>query len=341
MKLMGFYTARVLFLLPVLLLWGCSTSVKTKMLAPARAHQVAQLARVAVIPFSGTKGSQISNEIETTMVSVQVDGKPFFRVIERAEIAKVAKEHRFQMSGLVDDATAASFGKILGVQSIVIGVVNQYKTEDKHYSEKRSKCSSQDKKGNCRNYSEYSVSCTERTANIQFTPKIVNIETGSIAASEVMSGIATDSACSDSGSALQGRDELLELARRVAMKQYRTFIAPYYVDVEIKLITSDDSHMEGQVKDKIDQGVGWAKAGRLDRACECWEDASKRHKGGYAIPYLLGVCCEVRGELDKAQAHYTMADRETTKPVKEISASLARVGENIEKQRKLREQIVR
>lgn len=323
---------------PLLFTVGCSTTVKTKMLAPARAHEAAQLSRVAVLPFSGATGKQTSIDVEALMVSVQVEGKPFFSVIERAEIEKVAKEHKFQMSGLVDEASAASLGKILGAEAIVLGTVSQNTTEDKHYKEKRSKCTSKDKKGNCKRWSEHSVGCTERTAIFQFTPKVVNVENGSIAASEAISGKASDSACSDSSSPIKGKNELLSLARQEALERYRTFIAPHYVDFEIGLLTSDDSKMDGEVEDKIDQGVNWAKAGRLDRACECWDQASRLHKTGYAIPYLLGVCCEVRGDFEKAQYYYVAADKETSKPVEEISTSLMRTRDSIEKQRRLQEQ---
>lgn len=320
-------------------LCGCATTIKTKTLTPARAHEAAQLTRVAVLPFGGKVGRQTQSDVEAVMVSAQVDGKPFFNVIERTEIEKIAKEQRFQLSGSIDESSIASLGKMLGAQAIVYGTVNQNDTEDKHYNEQRSRCSSKDNKGNCKSWSNYTVGCTSRAAVFQFTPKIVKVETGSIVASEVISGEASDSACSDSGSPLQGGNELLEAARKGAMAQYRTFVAPYYVDVEIALVDSDDSKMAGPVKDKIADGVKWAKSGRLDRACECWDQASRLHGEGYAIPYLMGVCCEVQGNLDGAQAKYAVADKQASEPVDEISAALTRVNAKVEAQRKLKEQM--
>ena len=318
--------------------WGCATSIRTSVLAPARAHDAAKFTRAAVLPFSGPEGKLISNNIEALMASVQVHGRSFYNIVERAEIEKVAKENKFQMSDLVNQATAQSLGKLLGAQAIVVGSVSRYATEDKHYKEGRSKCVSKDKKGNCK-WRDFTVSCRQRTATIQFTPKIINVETGSIAASEIISGQASHSACSDSGTPLKGNNELLDLAMKSALEQYRTFVAPHQTNVKITLITSDNSKMNSQAKDAVKDGVTWAKADRLDRACECWNRAALYHKKGYAIPYLIGVCYETKGELQKAQHYYKIADEEATEPVEELSAALERVQDRIQKEKVLFEQL--
>jgi len=321
------------------LLWSCTTTVKTRMLLPARAHEAARFSRVAVLPFSGNHGRQVSSEVEAIMVSLQVEGKPFFKVIERSEIDKVAREHEFQMSGSVDETTAASFGKMLGAEAVVLGTVNQFKTEDVTYRKKRRECTSKDEDGKCNNYREYSAICTKRTALFQFTPKFVDVETSSIAASEPMSGKVTDEACSDSGRPVSSSAELMEIAQKQAMDKFQNYIAPHYVSVNIVLITSDASGMDRLVKDKIKQGTKWANSDRLDRACEYWKEASELHKTGYAIPYLLGVCHEIKGEFEKAKSQYEKADSQTAKPVGEISQALLRIRRDIKRQRQLDEQV--
>ena len=97
--------------------------------------------------------------------------------------------------------------------------------------------------------------------------------------------------------------------------------------------------MPPEAKKKIDAGTKWSKQGRLDRACELWHKAYELHPQGYAIPYLLGVCAEISGNLEKALSYYEKADRNTGAPVEEISQALGRVKVGIEKHKKLEEQL--
>jgi len=89
----------------------------------------------------------------------------------------------------------------------------------------------------------------------------------------------------------------------------------------------------------VKRGVEWAKKGRLDRACEFWHEAYKLYPEGYALHYLLGVCAETAGGLQEALSYYERADRMTDKPLKEINEALGRVRVNLEKQKKLEEQL--
>lgn len=45
-------------------------------------------------------------------------------VVEKAQVAAVAAEHRLNLSGLVDDKTAVSVGKYLGARYVIVGSVN-------------------------------------------------------------------------------------------------------------------------------------------------------------------------------------------------------------------------
>jgi len=47
-----------------------------------------------------------------------------FRVIERAQLAKIIEEHSFQLSGLVDASTIAEFGKLVGADYVALGSVS-------------------------------------------------------------------------------------------------------------------------------------------------------------------------------------------------------------------------
>ena len=105
---------------------GCSTTLTTKVLVPAKAHEKAQFSRIAILPFSGDQGEQTRKEIESIMDSLQVQGKPFFKVIDRDKIDRVALKHNFRIDDNIDEAAAASFGKILDSEVVILGTISKF-----------------------------------------------------------------------------------------------------------------------------------------------------------------------------------------------------------------------
>ena len=337
-NLMRAYLVFTIGLCAVALL-GCAPKVKTRMLVPAKCHQAARCKRIAVLAFEGPKGYQVSADIEALLVAIQVNDNAYFSVIERGAVEKVLEEQMLHQTGVVDQGTAAEVGKLLGADAIVMGVITQNTTADKRYYEKRSKCMARNEEGKCLRWRKFRVRCTERNAYFSFTPKVVRVSTGEILTSEILAGHAIDDVCKGSERALEDRQTLLARAKSQAIEKFREIVAPYYVDVQIKLITRDDTRMSSEIKKKIDAGVKWVEAGRLDRACEVWNEAHYLHPQGYAICYLLGVCAELSGNLEGALSYYERADRNTGSPVDEISEALGRVKVNIEKEKQLADEL--
>ena len=83
---------------------------------------------VAVIPFSDQSPRKglvdedamvnVREDVETDIVQT---GK--FRSLTRTEIARLLDEIKFDHSGLVDPATAAKYGKMVGAQYLVLGTL--------------------------------------------------------------------------------------------------------------------------------------------------------------------------------------------------------------------------
>jgi hypothetical protein len=319
---------------------GCAApKIKTSMLVPAKAHEAGKLRRIAVLPFAGSGANQVCTEAEALLVNIRVSGKPYFEVIERASLENIMREQKLHLTGAVEEETAVAVGKLVGAEGIILGTVTTNAAEDKHFSQKRSKCEARDKEGKCIKRREYMVRCITRDAYFCFTPKVINVATGRIVASESLSGHIRDSVCQDSGRPLRGRVQMLGYAKKRAIRKFRELIAPYSVMVEIALLEKDDTKPPPKAKEKVASGIKWAKQGRLERACEFWQEAYKLHPQGYAIHYLLGVCAETQGKLQKALEYYEKADRMTGSPVKEINTALGRVRVSLEKRKKLEEQL--
>jgi curli biogenesis system outer membrane secretion channel CsgG len=331
--------------------------ITSNVLLPAKSHEASQIKRVAVLPFSGTP--DIRHEVETMLVNTRVQGQSYFTVVERAELDKITAQQAMSLSGAVDETTAARVGKLVGAEGVIMGVVKA-NVEKKPYEETRSKCVAYDQKKNCVNRQEYTVKCVKSDAYFSFTPKIVNVATGHILASEVLVGNTSQQRCEeDSGveavaglvSKLMGGDakqantgmqsdsEMLGEAKKQALSKFVQMMAPHEVQRQFAILEKDDTTPPAAAKEKIEQGVKWAKEGRLDRACELWQEASSLHSQGYAIYYNLGLCAEMVGKLPEALEYYEKADRLTGKPVKEINAALGRIRQTMAEQRQLEEQM--
>ena len=207
-----------------------------------------------------------------------------------------------------------------------------YKVSKNRFNQSEKYCSRTDKKGKCSNWSRRNVRCEKRTAIFSFVPKIINVSTSKVVASESISRQSEQVNCGNSRE-IKNDDALMNEAMNMVLEYFKSMIAPHYEKEEIVLLSKDDSNPTEQVKQQIDGGIEFAKVGRMERACELWHKAEINHKSGYVIPYLLGVCAESMGNLKRSEYYFYLADKNTDKPVKEINDALSRI--EIKKQNKL------
>ncbi|MFW5979961.1 MAG: CsgG/HfaB family protein [Halanaerobiales bacterium] len=92
---------------------------------------------LAVFPFEegdfswkGFRGPEILNGI-TQLVTDKLAEEEAIRVIERTRINDILNEQDFEQSGRINPSTAAKIGRILGVDSVVLGTLTQMDVGDK------------------------------------------------------------------------------------------------------------------------------------------------------------------------------------------------------------------
>jgi curli biogenesis system outer membrane secretion channel CsgG len=76
--------------------------------------------KIAIVYVSSSEPDTtefIANELEYIMVN---EG---FTIIDRSQLDSIRQEQNFQLSGVVDDETAVSIGKIVGANIIITGSV--------------------------------------------------------------------------------------------------------------------------------------------------------------------------------------------------------------------------
>lgn len=326
---------------------GCATKIKVNMLQPAEYHEASMTRTVAVLPFSGPGGAEVASEIEGVLGGISIDGKPYFTLVDRAQIDKTLSEMKLSQSGLVDQGTAARIGKMVGAQGIYTGMVTLSGINDSPYSERRQQCVERqmkyDNKGNayegpCVRWRPYSVSCTKRVASFACSPKLIEVSTGKILYARNLMGSADSSGCEDR-TPVKGGDELLQKAKEFAKAEFRKNVAPFYVTREIALMDSTDGISSSEAKDKLKNGLDYAAKQRMDSACELWGEANNLSPNAASILYNLGVCAESRGDLDAALGLYKRADKLIGKPDDNVSLALDRVSEAIKNKKKLTEEL--
>lgn len=98
------------------LLWVCAPMVAQEAVSPS-------LPLIAVLPLKGEGKGQFGDQSDAMYQKVM---SAFFKtkrfeIMERAQLAAVLGEAKFQNSGVVDDASAVALGKQLGVKFVVVG----------------------------------------------------------------------------------------------------------------------------------------------------------------------------------------------------------------------------
>lgn len=328
--------------LPILLLCLCSgcaaPSINVMKLEPGRSAEAASYKKVAVLPFDGRNGTVFSSQLEGMLASIKVDEKQFFEMVNRTAISKVTEELKLAQSGLVDSSTAAKVGNIIGAKGIYTGHVSS-SVNDNDFVEERSECTKYSSNGKkCLATREWQVPCVKRTAEFSATPKLIEVNTARVVFSENYSVRNESQRCSDSSHALQSGTELLSKLRHNVIEMIRKDVAPYYVQVKIKLLSKDDNLKSDAAKAQLKQGIAFAEDNRFDRACEIWLAAQNLAPDSVAYLHNLAVCAETRGNLEEADSLVKKADKQLTAPDQIVSESLSRIAYSLKTKEKLARQ---
>jgi curli biogenesis system outer membrane secretion channel CsgG len=318
-----------LLLFAVLVLGGCASVAKVEATMPAKVPEAASYRRVAVYPFEGRSGEIYRSEIEALLSGITVKQRRYFTVVERSRLDSVLNEQRRAGSALFDEQSAAEIGKLTGTEAIYMGSVTGENIDDQRYTKSVRRCSAYDNNGKCITWRTDSIPCTNRTATISFTVKLVEVTQGTIPYAKTLTGRSTSSACRGDGRKLDSRANLFRIARQLAYIDLRRDVAPYPVTMKITLLDDTDGIETEFARSRLSSGIEFARADRLDRACELWLEARGQAPDSVSILYNLGVCAEATGNLKDARNLYRQADRLLSKPNKTINEALDRIDRRI------------
>ena len=328
---------KILACVAVAALFGCAPKVSTSVLMPSGADGISSLRNVAVIPFSGSYGTQLAPSAENVLVTAEVRGVRYFNVADRQNLNRVISEQKLQVSGVTDENTAVRLGKLVGVQGIFTGTADM--TSDRsNYTESRTKCSSTNSKGKCTSYYDYNVMCMKKKVLVTFIPKLIDVSTAQVVYSEKITGTAEDRRCQDSGSPLISDADLIKSAENSAMSEFRRQVAPYTADVKLTLLTGKRG-LDGGGKDMLKSAQKFAEADRMDRACAIWENGMGKYPQSPSFLFNAGVCRETEAKYEEALELYMKADAQTGEPDKVIGEAINRAKQRIADKGRLKKQL--
>lgn len=178
---------------------------------------------IAVLPFGGSKKDQAARVQAYATTALTEVNDPFLKVVDRENIKRILEEQRLGMTGVVDEASAVSAGKLLGAQAVLMGELIDYREEvgQLRRSTKDGFESYQVKQADPNNpgqfmlvtkykpvkYTEY---YQENKVIVSFSYKLVSLETGEVLLSRVVDQTKDDHAYY---AAYEGNREALMPAR--------------------------------------------------------------------------------------------------------------------------------
>lgn len=329
--------APLLAILAVLGLCGCAPQVSMDVLEPATAHGVTQLRRLAVVQFNNDEGGIATAAVEQALSSFTLGQQPYFTLVDAGILKNYLDAQGVEM--VFDTKELRKRNKGVGADGVVLGTVSRSSWRDERTTKQRYVCVEWGKNDSCRKYGSRDVPCTRRTGLFSFTPKVVDVNSGKIIFSQEFAENDQEDFCRGTDDPQPSGISLVGTARERAIKRFLRMVAPHVVRVQVPLITADDSGMGKPTREAVAKGVDFAQAGRMDRACATWSAAEASHPGGYALPYLRGVCAEHAGSFDQAEDAYRQADQRCDSPNSDISAALERIGRAKANSRLLEQQL--
>ncbi len=290
-----------------------------------------EIKKIAVLPFESRRldGRILASEIEAELLQVRVNGRPYFKVVSRADIDKVLSEIKFSSSGLTSEQV--ELGKLLKAEGLLLGTADVTYSTDMFYRKKK-ECIETKGSGlikECVRYEERNVPCQTRFVRLTLVPKLIDVERGEVVYSRRIVKEAKHTYCRGDWREPKSFSELLSEAKTQAIKELIKDIAPYRVTVVAEFIDDDKGVKE---KDIFKEAIELAKKGKAREACRLFKGINSRT---YAVLYNKGLCMELEGDLRGARDLYFEAKK--LKSDVRIENALGRVIERMQKEAQLRE----
>lgn len=317
---------------------GCAPlKVKHEVVLPAREDGLLEARRVAVLDIEQERRSFFSRdvargaraEIEAILGDVQTRGQRHFDLVERSRIDAVIRElNRSHGSPFFDDQSAVKLGRLVGADTVLMGMVGSPTTDRRQYTATSQECGSRNSDGKCVRWFTRSRHCWHKVTSFKLTLRAVSVETGRIVFAKTYPSTAEDDSCKSRASSASMENRALD----GILTEVRRDLVAHKEVMALEIMEKPDAALRDnrEARKLFESGVEFAKAQRMDRACELFSRALAQNADSPVLFYNAGVCAEIEGNLDKAQVFYRRADRMSVTPVRQYGEALARIQQRLD-----------
>ena len=271
----------ILILIMSLVVASCATTIKVPVTRPAEIN-LRGINKIMIGEIKGNGGQAISDLITSELFRT---GK--FEIVDRANLDKIMKEHQLNLSGVVDERTAAEMGKIVGAAVLLTGNVSLYKTEQNNTVGQQWK----DKEGEI-HQTHYKTA----TAKVNVTLNVTGLTTGRILASKTISKTAQRQTSADNTWPEDpDADAAMGEASKIAVHDFIKMIAPYAEYVNVTFASRKKSLPE------LEKGEKFAIAGRWSDAIEQFKLATQKEPTYDGAWWNLGLAYEYSNMFKEAE----------------------------------------
>lgn len=305
---------------------ACGTRIHMRVLEPSSIPRATTIKRLSVAPLNRDQLG-VTEHLELSLAAVQVEGKPYFSVISREDLARVLSEQRLQSSGLMDPKKAVALGELLGAQAIISGSVGPWHAQEQVSYKTKTECTDP----TCKTERKVKVRCKTLNVSISLQLKLVDVRQGDIIHGHQDQESRSWSTCDgELASAPPQTSVILQELSQILVGRFVQKLAPRYVSYLVKVLSKPDVSLSPDALARFEGGVESLDSARYERAQRTFEalgggEGSK----SVAVLYNLGLALEAQGQLSDALRIYQRADELATSPVDEVSDALYRTKKRI------------
>jgi hypothetical protein len=284
---------------------GCAGSITVTRLKPAEVN-LAGIKRIAITKIDGRDGDTLA-----TMITERLVESKRYEVVERAEMDKIAAEHRGALDAAFEQNQGVELGKLLPAAALVSGSVNESKTDENVRSRNDTCIRYEDLGGGKSRKIQYACTHYTRTATALFTAnmRVFDTNTGKILVTRRLADSdKKETTSTDADPDQIDRDAMLEACRAQVATAFMKLIAPYPVQENV------DLEKDGSLPE-LAQGNEYLKRGDPNTATEFYARAVAKADSTPTIKpdakarahYSFGLGKALSGDFTTALAELRLA----------------------------------
>ncbi len=267
----------------------------------------------------------LADKLQAYAVKVEVDGMPWFRIVDDRDTARLFEAWRRKEAGLSD--ANLSIGRFSGATAMIAGSVDSQGVHDDFFRKKRTECL--DKK--CHKTRDYYIFCTRRKITMDVHLRLVSLSDGHIIYARHYRKKFDRSHCNDEATGLPSPDEIWNDFAEAIAEDFISKLVPGYTYHEVVLLDAPDIDFTDEQRELLKSALKYLEFGRYKMAERQLAKLMRSTGGRSAVAaYDLGVVEESQGRLEEARELYLQAERLASEPIEAIENALVRIQKSIQ-----------